>query len=636
MIYNQSKFNLNWHIKTLSQLGVFKRGKSKHRPRNDKKLFEDGTFPLVQTGEISAANLYIRNHSAMYNDFGLKQSMLWPQNTLCITIAANIAETALLGYPMCFPDSIVGFNAYNEESSELFMHYVFTFIKKAIQNSASGSIQDNINIEYLTSLKFRIPDKIYQDKIASVLSSLDAKIELNNRINAELEAMAKTLYDYWFVQFDFPNEEGKPYKTSGGVMVWNDELKREIPEGWEVVELSDIANILMGQSPPGESYNENGEGMIFYQGCTDFGNRFPTVRKYTTEPSRFAKEGDILLSVRAPVGTLNIAKEDCCIGRGLAALNSKDNCISFLFGVMVNLKQVFDRRNVDGTTFGSITKEDLFSLKVIKPTSEVLEQFNNLVNPSFIKQNTIELENIKLSELRDWLLPMLMNGQVTITTNENIQETIATKPQSVNKTTTNNTQIDNFKKIQILYATIWANKELNVKQGEMATAKDVYLLDRIYGVKTGFQFKQQNWGAFDPKEKQLLNTTQYFHKPNFPNSQAFYVDLKDDGKLLEKIPTELLEQIRTGIQEMNDKVFKNYSPSKKAEKKELFATVLKCIEDRQSLELDIIRDAMAKWKIKQAGKETTKAAKFSEDETNEALEVIVSEGWYKQVLLANA
>jgi type I restriction enzyme S subunit len=226
--------------------------------------------------------------------------------------------------------------------------------------------------------------------------------------------MAKTLYDYWFVQFDFPDVDGKPYKTSGGKMVYNAELKRDIPEGWENGGLSDIANITMGQSPPGESYNEEGKGMIFYQGCTDFGNRYPTIRKFTTSPTRFAKQGDILLSVRAPVGTLNISKEDCCIGRGLACMNSKNNAITYLFGVMVNLKQTFDRRNVSGTTFGSITKDDLFSLPVIIPNEKTIRAFQNLVFPAFEKQNKIELENIELASLRDWLLPMLMNGQVSV------------------------------------------------------------------------------------------------------------------------------------------------------------------------------------------------------------------------------
>jgi len=264
-------------------------------------------------------------------------------------------------------------------------------------------------------LSFLIPDleiKV-QKKISDVLSSIDAKIELNNKVNLELEELAITLFNYWFVQFDFPDKNGKPYKRSGGKMEWNETIKREIPDGWKDGELQDIANITMGQSPAGDTYNENQEGVIFFQGCTDFGNRFPTIRQYTTKPARFAKEGDILLSVRAPVGTLNIAKEDCCIGRGLASLNSKDNCLPYLFGVMLNLKQIFDRRNVDGTTFGSITKDDLFSLKIIKPENAVLKKYNSIVNPIFQKQNKIELENLELIKLRDWLIPLLMNGQIS-------------------------------------------------------------------------------------------------------------------------------------------------------------------------------------------------------------------------------
>ena len=297
------------------------------------------------------------------------------------------------------------------------LDYIFYCLKlelKCLKEKAQGSQTKFLTMPILNNIGIVKHNLLSQQKIAAVLSALDSKIEVNNRINSELEAMAKTLYDYWFVQFDFPNEDGKPYKTSGGKMVWNDELKRDIPAGWEVGSLSDIANITMGQSPLGESYNEDSNGVIFFQGCTDFGNRFPTIRKFTTQPTRFAKKGDILLSVRAPVGTINIAKEDCCIGRGLAALNSKDNCIAYLFGVMVNLKQIFDRRNTDGTTFGSITKDDLFSLTIIKPDKEILNQYNKVINPSFEKQDSIELENQTLANLRDWLLPMLMNGQVTV------------------------------------------------------------------------------------------------------------------------------------------------------------------------------------------------------------------------------
>ncbi|EXS26914.1 type I restriction modification DNA specificity domain protein [Acinetobacter sp. 742879] len=191
-------------------------------------------------------------------------------------------------------------------------------------------------------------------------------------------------------------------------------MNRQVPHGWEVKELSDIANITMGQSPDGSSYNGNGEGEVFYQGSTDFGDLFPKVRQYTTAPGRMAKKGDILLSVRAPVGDMNIANTDCCIGRGLAALNSKDGFDGFLFYVMKYFKQVFDRRNSEGTTFGSITKNDLYSLKLAYPPKELLEKYDNIVS----KYNEMifirSMENQKLEELRDWLLPMLMNGQISI------------------------------------------------------------------------------------------------------------------------------------------------------------------------------------------------------------------------------
>ena len=138
MIYNATKYNETWDTKYINELGIFNRGKSKHRPRNDKKLFEGGGYPLIQTGEVKSANLYVDNHLNEYNEFGLKQSKLWPANTLCITIAANIAESALLKYPMCFPDSVVGFEAYPDKCSNEFMHYVFEYIKRKLSKDTES------------------------------------------------------------------------------------------------------------------------------------------------------------------------------------------------------------------------------------------------------------------------------------------------------------------------------------------------------------------------------------------------------------------------------------------------------------------------------------------------------------------
>ena len=235
------------------------------------------------------------------------------------------------------------------------------YAKKYFACNASGSGQRYaLSVEALNSFPVPMIPLRDQERIGEIFSALDKKIELNRRINQNLEAMAKQLYDYWFVQFDFPNGEGKPYKSSGGKMVWNEKLKREIPQGWNNGMLIDIANITMGQSPDGSSYNEVGEGMLFYQGSTDFGMRFPSVRQYTTAPSRYAKRGDILMSVRAPVGSINIANNDCCIGRGLSAINSKLGSTTHLYYILNDLRIAFEQRNAAGTTFGSITKEDRF------------------------------------------------------------------------------------------------------------------------------------------------------------------------------------------------------------------------------------------------------------------------------------
>ncbi|QHP56982.1 restriction endonuclease subunit S [Pectobacterium carotovorum] len=277
-----------------------------------------------------------------------------------------------------------------------------------------GSTIKHLTGVQLKQVEFDFPVESTQDSIASVLRVLDKKIEINNRINTELESMAKTLHDYWFVQFDFPDANGKPYKTSGGKMVYNTTLKREIPASWEVKTLSQIANITMGQSPVGESYNEEGNGVLFFQGSTDFGWLFPSPRQYTTSPARMAKKGDILLSVRAPVGDMNIANADCCIGRGLAALNSKTGSDGFLFYVMKYFKQIFDRRNAEGTTFGSITKNDLHSLAVTYPESALLKKYDRIVSDYNKMIFVRSLENRNLEQLRDWLLPLLMNGQVTV------------------------------------------------------------------------------------------------------------------------------------------------------------------------------------------------------------------------------
>ena len=304
---------------------------------------------------------------------------------------------------------------YATVKPEFSTYYIYAYLAQLdLAHLDSGSALPSMTKTAYNNIKINLPDFKNQQSIAAVLSALDKKIALNKKINARLEEMAKTLYDYWFVQFDFPDANGKPYKSSGGEMVFDETLKREIPKGWEVKSLNQVADIVMGQSPDGASYNLEQEGTIFFQGSTDFDWRFPNVRQYTTSPTRFAQKGDILLSVRAPVGDLNISPFECCIGRGLAALRSKSGNNSFLFYVMKYFKTVFERRNTEGTTFGSITKDDLHSLKLVAPADNVLEKYNEIASKYdemiFIRSQ----QNHQLTQLRDFLLPMLMNGQVSM------------------------------------------------------------------------------------------------------------------------------------------------------------------------------------------------------------------------------
>ena len=242
-----------------------------------------------------------------------------------------------------------------------------------------------------------------QQNIAEILTPLDDKIAVNSRICANLEAQAQALFKSWFVDFT-------PFKDQPFV----DSELGPIPQGWKVGTLGDIANIIMGQSPAGSSYNERGNGVIFYQGRTEFGFRFPNVRLYTTMPKRYAEPMSILLSVRAPVGDINVAIEKCCIGRGLASISSKRGLHSFLLYLVKSLKNRLEVFNGEGTVFGSINKNTLTQFKIIIPPIEMQEKFNEIIQRHDCMVLELHKEIINLSTQRDTLLPKLMSGEIKL------------------------------------------------------------------------------------------------------------------------------------------------------------------------------------------------------------------------------
>ena len=253
----------------------------------------------------------------------------------------------------------------------------------------STSAYPAIKSSDIEDLELKLPDILTQKRIASFLMSLEHKITNNTKLNKNLEEQAQAIFVHLFS--DHPYHLGT---------------------------LSQIADVIMGQSPRGESYNETKSGALFFQGRADFGFRFPTPRLYTTEPKRMAQAGDVLLSVRAPVGDLNIALEPCCIGRGIAAIRSIDGHPSFLFYCLLSQKDQFDVFNGEGTVFGSINSNALKSMEVRIPPKKLLDHFEEMVAPIDTVIRVTSEEILYLTALRDALLPRLMSGGLDVSSIE--------------------------------------------------------------------------------------------------------------------------------------------------------------------------------------------------------------------------
>lgn len=278
-----------------------------------------------------------------------------------------------------------------------------------------------VNRNHLHQAVVTVPPLPEQRAIAAVLGSLDDKTELNRRMNATLEETARALFKSWFVDFDpvrakmEGRETGLPEEIDA---LFPGEMEDGRPRGWGEGTVDDEFNLTMGQSPPGNTYNADGEGLPFYQGKTDFGFRFPTRRMYCTAPTRFGNEGDTLVSVRAPVGTINLANEPCCIGRGVAAIRHKSGSRSFTYYMMESLKPTFDSFEAEGTVFGSINKKDFHSLSIVKVPQSIIHAFEKLAFPLDQAIEINEQEAKTLAALRDALLPKLMRGEVRVSVAE--------------------------------------------------------------------------------------------------------------------------------------------------------------------------------------------------------------------------
>ncbi|HHF2700920.1 TPA: restriction endonuclease subunit S, partial [Haemophilus influenzae] len=389
MAFNSLATDKNWQKYSLEEI-CLKITSGGTPSRQNPKLYKNGNINWIKTKELN--NGYIFESEEKITEEAIKKSSakLLPVNTILLAMyGATVGELGILGKEMACNQACCALIIDPKKADYRFIFYLLRLYKKEIQSLATGAAQQNLSAKTIKEFSFYIPNLEKQKKIADILSELDKKIDLNTQINQTLEQIAQALFKSWFVDFD--PVRAKVQALSDGLSLEQAELAAmqaisgktpeeltalsqtqpdryaelaetakafpcemvevdgvEVPKGWELSTIGDCYDVVMGQSPKGETYNENKQGMLFYQGRAEFGWRFPTPRLFTTDPKRIAEQNSILMSVRAPVGDINIALEKCCIGRGLAALQHKSKNLSFGLYQIQSIKPELDLFNGEG------------------------------------------------------------------------------------------------------------------------------------------------------------------------------------------------------------------------------------------------------------------------------------------------
>ena len=389
----------NWKETTLGEIGRIVTGKTPSI--NNPEYWGEGLDFITPT-DIKTDSKYLQSVNRKLSDAGkdVFKRMIVPENSVIVTCIGSDMGKVIINKKDCVTNQQINSLIVNDNFDTDFIYYLLKNAYKIFRVNAEGggSTMPIINKSAFEKLSFLLPPVKEQKQISAVLSSLDDKIELLRKQNETLEKIAQGIFKEWFVNFTI---DGKKLK-----------LKNGVPEGWRVGKLGDEFKIIMGQSPSGESYNENGEGMIFFQGRAEFQERFPKVRLFTTEPKRVAEKFDVLVSVRAPVGDINVAFDKCCIGRGVGAVRSDQK--SYALYRIKSLKEAFDKFEAEGTVFGSINKDGFLNIKVIIPPMVIVKNFEEVASPidQKIFNNYSQIQN--LFRLRDTLLSKLMSGEVDV------------------------------------------------------------------------------------------------------------------------------------------------------------------------------------------------------------------------------
>jgi type I restriction enzyme, S subunit len=376
-----------WKEYKLNELGKLNRGKSRHRPRNEPSLY-GGKYPFVQTGNIKSANFYITEYDQTYSEKGLAQSKLWKKGTLCVTIAANIAETAILGIDACFPDSIIGFVADEKKSDVKFIKYHFDLLKLHLQSISQGTTQDNLSQEKLLTFTFTVPEDIKQQQhIAFILSTYDDLIEVNNQRIKLLEDTAREVYKEWFVRMRFPG-----YRKAKFV--------KGLPVSWDIICFRDFIKLNRGFDLPDEKIDEGDYPVVASTSIKAYHNQY----KVEAPCVSTGRSGSL--------GTVQyINQKSWPLNTSLYVKDFKGNSPRYVFYFLQNLNlETFNA----GAGVPSLNQNHLHGLKFSAPPISLQIKFDDFVVPIFNQIENLQQQNTQLRQIRDRLLPRLISGKLAV------------------------------------------------------------------------------------------------------------------------------------------------------------------------------------------------------------------------------
>lgn len=390
-------------------------------PLRSNKLYWDSLdIPWVRTEQIGQYQIFDSNEYISTFAVADTNIRLWPPHTVSVAMygeGKTRGTVSILMIETTTNQACCNIIVNEKEADYRFLYYWLKNNYEKLRSLAAG-IRKNLNSEDIKSFPFPSLKLAAQTKIADVLSTLDDKIQLNSQICSELEAMAKTLYDYWFVQFDFPDENGRPYRTSGGEMVWNEQVKREIPKSWEVGNLYKIADFFNGIACQRFRPSENEDGLPVIK-IKEMHDGITTDTEFVTEnipEKNKVFDGDILFSWSATLEVLYWFGGNGGLNQHIFKVVpkeyfSKEYVYEQLSAYIINFVKMAEARK---TTMGHITTDHLEQSRIVLPPEEVIKHFSEAAQPIHRKIGQAKQENRELSKLRDWLLPMLMNGQARV------------------------------------------------------------------------------------------------------------------------------------------------------------------------------------------------------------------------------